>query len=77
MLAIRRVGACAVKLMAHGKAGREAMRQEVELMRACDHPHVLPLWGGCDDLRAPCLVTPLMHGAPRASRVWGLTLTAA
>ena len=38
-------------------------------MRACDHPHVLPLWGGCDDPRAPCLITPLKHGGNLEDRL--------
>ena len=43
--------------------------QEVELLRECRHPNVLPLLGFCGDGLAPCIVTPLMRGGSLDDRL--------
>jgi len=42
---------------------------EVETLRLCRHRNVLPLLGYCDDERAPCMITPLMHGGSLDDRL--------
>jgi len=42
---------------------------EVETLRLCRHRNVLPLLGYCDDARAPCMITPLMHGGSLDDRL--------
>jgi soluble lytic murein transglycosylase-like protein len=32
------------------------LRKEVEILQACEHPHLLPLYAFCFDSAAPCLV---------------------
>ena len=78
------IGGCAVVYRATSPAGRalaikratyadaEAlaeMEREVELLRRCDHPHLMPLLGCCRDLEAPCLIFPLMHGGSLEARL--------
>ena len=43
--------------------------QEVETLRLCSHCNVLPLLGYCDDVRALCMITPLMHGGSLDDRL--------
>jgi len=43
--------------------------QEVATLRPCSHRNVLPLLGYCDDARAPCMSTPLMHGGSLDDRL--------
>jgi interleukin-1 receptor-associated kinase 1 len=38
------------------------VRMEMAILLACEHPHLLPLYGYCLDGVAPCLVFPLMVG---------------
>jgi len=42
---------------------------EVATLRLCHHRNVLPLLGYCDDARAPCMITPLMHGGSLDDRL--------
>jgi len=42
---------------------------EVATLRLCNHRNVLPLLGYCDDARAPCMITPLMHGGSLDDRL--------
>jgi hypothetical protein len=46
-----------------------ALLQEVQLLRECHHPNVLPLLCFCGDARAPCMVTPLMRGGSLDDRL--------
>jgi serine/threonine protein kinase len=46
-----------------------AVLQEMQLLRQCRHPNVLPLLGFCGDRRAPCMVTPLMRGGSLDDRL--------
>ena len=46
-----------------------ALLQEVQLLRECRHPNVLPLLGFCGDTRTPCMVTPLMRGGSLDDRL--------
>ena len=43
--------------------------KEVETLRLSTHRNVLPLLGYCDDARAPCMITPLMHGGSLDDRL--------
>ena len=43
--------------------------QEVATLRLCSHCNVLPLLGYCDDVRALCMITPLMHGGSLDDRL--------
>ena len=43
--------------------------EEVATLRLCHHRNVLPLLGYCDDARAPCMITPLMHGGSLDDRL--------
>ena len=43
--------------------------QEVNTLRLCSHRNVLPLLGYCDDVRAACMITPLMHGGSLDDRL--------
>ena len=43
--------------------------QEVATLRLCSHRNVLPLLGYCDDARAACMITPLMHGGSLDDRL--------
>ena len=42
---------------------------EVATLRLCRHRNVLPLLGYCDDARAPCMITPLLHGGSLDDRL--------
>jgi len=42
---------------------------EVGTLRLCCHHNVLLLLGYCDDARAPCMITPLMHGGSLDDRL--------
>jgi len=42
---------------------------EVEMLRLCRHRNVLALLGYCDDARALCMITPLMHGGSLDDRL--------
>jgi len=42
---------------------------EVATLRLCSHRNVLLLLGYCDDARAPCMITPLMHGGSLDDRL--------
>jgi len=42
---------------------------EVATLRLCSHRNVLPLFGYCDDARAPCMITPLMRGGSLDDRL--------
>ena len=46
-----------------------ALLHEVQLLRECRHPNVLPLLCFCGDTRAPCMVTPLMRGGSLDDRL--------
>ena len=46
-----------------------ALLHEVELLRQCRHPNVLPLLGFCGDTRLPCMLTPLMRGGSLGDRL--------
>jgi len=57
---VARWGRVAVKC-ASGVHAADILK-EVATLRLCSHRNVLALLGYCDDARAPCMVTPLMHG---------------
>jgi hypothetical protein len=40
---------------------------EVKILQACEHAHLMPLYGYCVDTVAPCLVFPLMVGGACAA----------
>jgi len=42
---------------------------EVATLGLCSHRNVLPLLGYCYDARAPCMITPLMHGGSLDDRL--------
>jgi len=42
---------------------------EVATLGLCSHHNVLRLLGYCDDARAPCMITPLMHGGSLDDRL--------
>ena len=42
---------------------------EVRTLGMCSHRNVLPLHGYCDDARALCMITPLMHGGSLDDRL--------
>jgi len=42
---------------------------EVATLGLCGHRNVLRLLGYCDDARAPCMITPLMHGGSLDDRL--------
>jgi len=42
---------------------------EVATLGLCSHRNVLRLLGYCDDARAPCMITPLMHGGSLDDRL--------
>jgi len=53
-------GRAAVK-RASGLQAADIMH-EVAMLQLCRHRNVLPLLGYCEDARATCMITPLMHG---------------
>lgn len=78
-------GGCAVVYRATSPAGRALaikrasnadadtlaeMEREMELLRRCDHPHLLPLLGCCRDPEALCLIFPLMQGGSLEARLF-------
>jgi len=42
---------------------------EVATLQLCRHRNVLPLLGYCEDARAACMITPLMHGGSLDDRL--------
>jgi len=62
-----RWGRVAVK-RASGLHAADILR-EVATLSLCCHCNVLPLLGYCDDARAPCMITPLMHGGSLDDRL--------
>jgi len=66
--ALPSLGACdrlqrvAVKRADQSKLELSDLHREVEILRRCSHPHLLPLLGYCLDASAACLVFPLMVG---------------
>ena len=51
----------------HDLAG---LQREVNVLQQCNHPHLLPLFGYCLELKSPCLVFPLMRHGSFADRLW-------
>jgi len=64
---VARWGRVAVKI-ASGLQAADILL-EVATLRLCRHRNVLPLLGYCDDARAPCMITPLMHGGSLDDRL--------
>jgi serine/threonine protein kinase len=60
----------AVKRARSGRqSGLTRALMEVKLLKAVEHPHLLPLLGYCLDEKAPCLISPLMRGGSLALRL--------
>ena len=59
----------AVKRADLSKLELSDLRREVEILRRCSHPHLLPLLGYCLDASAACLVFPLMVGGSLQTRL--------
>ena len=59
----------AVKRADLSKLELSDLRREVEILRRCNHPHLLPLLGYCLDASAACLVFPLMVGGSLQTRL--------
>ncbi len=62
-------GRVAIKLATSIDTDPSALLHEVQLLRKCSHPNVLPLLGFCGDRRAPCMITPLMRGGSLDDRL--------
>jgi serine/threonine protein kinase/tetratricopeptide (TPR) repeat protein len=62
-------GRVAIKLATSMDMDPSALLHEVQLLRKCSHPNVLPLLGFCGDRRAPCMITPLMRGGSLDDRL--------
>jgi len=62
-----RWGCVAVK-RASGLQAADIM-QEMRTLWLCSHRNVLPLFGYCDDARALCMITPLIHGGSLDDRL--------
>jgi len=59
----------AVKRADLSKLDLSDLHREVEILRRCSHPHLLPLLGYCLDASAACLVFPLMVGGSLQTRL--------
>jgi len=59
----------AVKRADLSKLELSDLHREVEILRRCSHPHLLPLLGYCLDASAACLVFPLMVGGSLQTRL--------
>ena len=69
LAACRGVQRVAVKRADLSKLELSDLRREVEILRRCSHPHLLPLLGYCLDASAACLVFPLMVGGSLQTRL--------
>jgi len=54
--------AVVVKKAIYPEADHHELDCEVDLLKRCQHEHLLPLVGYCRSLEAPCLLFPLMRG---------------
>jgi len=61
-------GRVAIKCARSGPQAADILL-EVATLRLCQHPNVLPLLGYCDDARAQCMITPLMHSGSLDDRL--------
>ena len=69
LAACQRPQRVAVKRADLSKLELSDLRREVEILRRCSHPHLLPLLGYCLDASAACLVFPLMVGGSLQTRL--------
>ena len=69
LVACQQLQRVAVKRADLSKLELSDLHREVEILRRCSHPHLLPLLGYCLGASAACLVFPLMVGGSLQTRL--------